>query len=218
MTRIAITDDNLPLLQSLRQDLEASQLFDIVFTAINGLDCLKLLAELASGRLPEIILMDISMPKLNGITTTAEIRNLYPNIQVIMLTAIGEDGSIFDAIKAGAKAYLLKDEPIAKIIAAIQDVQAGGTQFTPSIARKALDFLQQTLKEGAKKSAKVEEMLETLTLREQEVLNYLVGGMNYQQISEKLDITVHTLKRHSSNIFSKLEVRNRAQAIGKLKT
>lgn len=218
MTKIGITDDNLALLQSLKQDLEATQQFDIVFTATNGLACLKQLAGLVAERLPEIILMDISMPQLNGISTTLEIRNLYPSIQVIMLTAIDEDDNIFEAIKAGAKAYLLKDEPTVKIIAAIRDVQAGGTQFTPSIARKALDFVYQTLLQAAKKPSKVEEMLATLTTREQEVLNYLASGFTYQQMADKLDITIHTLKRHSSNIFLKLEVSNRTQAVNKLKS
>jgi DNA-binding NarL/FixJ family response regulator len=218
MTKIGITDDNLALLRSLRQDLEATQQFDIVFTANNGSACLKQLASLVAGSLPNVILMDISMPELNGISTTSQIRNLYPSIQVIMLTAIDEDDSIFEAIKAGAKAYLLKDEPTAKIVTAIQDVQGGGTQFTPSIARKALDFVHQTLLQADKKPLKVEEMLATLTTREQEVLNYLANGFTYQQMADKLDITIHTLKRHSSNIFLKLEVSNRTQAINKLKS
>ncbi len=218
MTKIGITDDNLALLQSLRQDLEATQQFDIVFTATNGLACLNQLAGLVAGQLPEVILMDISMPKLNGISTTLKIRNLYPSIQVIMLTAIDEDDSVFEAIKAGAKAYLLKEEPTAEIVAAIQDVQAGGTQFTPSIARKALDFVCQTLLQAAKKPVKVEDMLATLTTREQEVLNYLANGFTYQQMADKLAITINTLKRHSSNIFLKLEVSNRTQAINKLKS
>lgn len=217
MTKIAITDDNLALLQSLRKDLAASQEFDIIFTANNGLVCLQHLAELRAELLPEVILMDISMPKLDGIATTSEIRNLYPTIQVIMLTATDEDDSIFEAIKAGAKAYLLKDERTAKIIATIQDVKAGGTQFTPSIARKALDFLHQSLLQTAKKPAKMEEILATLTTREQEVLQYLASGLSHKQIADKLDITIHTLKRHSSNIFSKLEVGNRTQAVNKLK-
>ena len=174
---------------------------------------MEYLSYLAPQQLPEIILMDIFMPKLDGIATTLKIRSLYPSIQVIMLTAIEEDDKIFEAIKAGAKGYLLKDESTAKIVAAIEDVQAGGSQFTPSIARKALDFLEQYLVNA--KFANND--LTRLSPREYEVLKYMTGGLIYQEIADKIGISLHTLKRHIANIFFKLEVSNRTQAVNKLK-
>ena len=152
-----------------------------------------------------------SMPKLDGIATTAQVKKIYPNIQIIMLTSTDEEDKIFDAIKAGAKGYLLKEEPTAKIVAAIHDVLSGGTHLTPCIARKALDFLQLTLNNNARNRKKIEE----LTLREQEILGYLAGGLRYHEIADKLSLSLNTLKRHISNLYKKLEVKNKTQAINK---
>jgi len=211
MTRIAITDDNLFLLQNIREDLEATSQFEVVFSATNGAMCLEYLLNLPSELFPQVILMDISMPKLDGIATTTQVKKIYPNIQIIMLTSTDEEDKILDAIKAGAKGYLLKEEPTAKIVAAIHDVLSGGTHLTPCIARKALDFLQLTLNNNARNRKKIEE----LTLREQEILGYLAGGLRYNEIADTLSLSLNTLKRHISNIYEKLEVKNKTQAINK---
>lgn len=217
MTKIAIVDDSLLLLQNLKEDLEAAQL-EIVFIAANGVFCLENLSRLSEKSLPEVILMDISMPKLDGIMTTAQVRSLYPSVQVVMLTSSDEDHKILEAIKVGAKGYLLKEEPTDKIVKAIENVKAGGTELTPSVARKVFNFLQQTLVISDEQIQKKDRAIDLLTKREQEILLYLVDGLTYQHIADKIYVTLHTLKRHISNIYDKLEVSNKMQAINKIKS
>ncbi|TAH20262.1 MAG: DNA-binding response regulator [Cytophagales bacterium] len=218
MTKIAIVDDSLLLLQNIREDLEATTKFEIVFTAANGILCLESLARLSLESLPHVVLMDISMPKLDGIATTTHIRALYPSVQVIMLTSSDEDNKILEAIKAGAKGYLLKEEPVTKIVTAIENVRGGGTELTTSIARKVFNFLQQTLIISDQQTQKKEKAIDLLTKREQEILLYLVDGFTYQSIADTIGISLHTLKRHISNIYDKMEVSNRMQVINKIKS
>jgi DNA-binding NarL/FixJ family response regulator len=220
--KIAIVDDDLFLLRSLKKDIEANPNIEIVFTAGNGQVCLSYLSSFKSEALPDIILMDISMPKMDGIATTREIHLLYPIIQVIMLTVIDQDEKIFEAIKAGAKGYLLKTEKTENIIRAIEDVQKGGTQLTPMIARKMLYFLQKSPieemnKDEQKTSPKSKEIPEQLTPRESEILNLLSQGLSYQHIANKLFISLGTLKTHIYHIYEKLQVKNKMQAINKMK-
>lgn len=220
--KIAIIDDNIALLENLQNDLEKEPSIAIVFTATHGVACLNYLASFKIEALPEIILMDISMPKMNGIEVTKQISSLYPPIQVIMLTNSDEDEQIFASIQAGAKGYLLKTEDATHIFDAIKEVKAGGTRITPSIARKIFTFVQnkpitQKEKKQEIKSEGEGISLSLLTMREYEILNLLSEGLGYQHIADKLFISVNTIKTHIYHIYEKLEVSNKMQAINKMK-
>lgn len=217
MTKIAIVDDHLALLDRLETDLEKGEYAKIIFQAQNGLACLNLLASLNPETIPDIILMDISMPQMDGIEATRQIQARYPAIQVVMLTATDEDDKIFEAIRAGAKGYLLKTESAETILRAIEEVRQGGTYLTPSIARKTLNFLHGTFKGSEPNASNAPKKdKELITPRESEILHLLSKGLTYQNIAQKLSISLGTLKKHTYNIYEKLQVENKTQAINKL--
>jgi DNA-binding NarL/FixJ family response regulator len=221
MIKIAIIDDNLSLLEDLQSELEKTDSIEVVFTAPNGVTCLNYLSSFKTEALPEVILMDISMPKMNGIETTEQISTLFPAIQVIMLTTSEEDEQIIASIQAGAKGYLLKTESSENIKTAIKEVRTGGTQITPSVARKIFSLMrgQKAIEE---KSKEKEEKLEKneanlLTAKELEILELLADGLSYKLIADKLFISINTIKTHIYHIYEKLGVTNKTQAINKIK-
>ena len=218
MTKIAIVEDNRYLLDTLRTELGHFSEIEVVFASRNGVECLAEMESRKSEALPEVILMDISMPKMNGLETTARIKMLYPFVQVLMLTVLDNEDKIFEAIRAGAKGYLLKDEKNEAILKAIEEIKNGGTILTPSVARKALDFLQKNfLLANLSKTENTQATAHALTLRETEIMTLLSQGLSYQHIANETNISVNTLKKHIYNIYDKLEVHNKIQAINKFK-
>ena len=207
-TNLALAEDNLSLAKSLKEKL---LLFDedirFVFHAENGNE---LLHKLGSENNIDIILMDIEMPELDGINATKIVTDKYPDIKVIMLTVFDDEEKIFEAIKAGAKGYLLKDEPPDKIYEGIQMILEGGSPMSPIIAAKTLELLRNpsTLYMHAKHNF-------ALTKREIEVLEQISQGLDYNEISEKLFISPFTVRKHIENIYKKLEVNNKMQAVQK---
>ncbi len=213
MVYIAIVDDKKSIRLALQERLNAIAGFEVLFTAENGIDFLEKMTEARKAVEPDLVLMDIDMPIMDGIEAVTKARERYPNLRLLMLTIFDEDDKIFRAIKAGANGYLLKDEPVDKIKDAIINlVEQNGAPMSPSIARRSLNLLMNaTIDLKAK-----EELQETdykLSEREKEVLLLLIEGLEYKEISSKLDISPNTIRNHISKIYKKLYVTSRAQAI-----
>jgi DNA-binding NarL/FixJ family response regulator len=208
MIQIAIVDDKPQNLVSLRDKIADEQDIEVLFTASNGQEFLKKL-ELNSHTLPQVVLMDIDMPILNGIETVKKAKATFASIHYLMLTVFDDDAKIFEAIQAGAVGYLLKDESVEAIKnAVVQTVEAGASPMSPGIARKALNLLM-----NAKVSIKTSPE-SNLTEREMEILQGLVQGLDYKEVANNLFISPHTVRSHIARIYEKLQVKNKAQAVG----
>jgi len=206
--RIAIVDDKKQNLLSLSEKIVYSGEVEIVFMARNGKDCLDQLKKLPKEQHPQLILMDIDMPEMNGIEAVAVAHSLYSHIRYVMLTVFDDDNKLFDAIKAGADGYLLKEEKVDVIVNAIKEViEKQGAPMSPTIARKALNLLTNQ-KPGGGQGAST-----TLSDREMDVLRGLVDGLDYKKIAEELFISPYTVRAHITNIYEKLHVTSKAQAI-----
>lgn len=206
MIHIAIVDDKQPNRVSLSEKITYANDVVVDFMAANGEDFLDQM-KLAKIK-PNVVLMDIDMPVMNGIKAVNTATELYPNTQFIMLTVFDDDEKIFDAIKAGAIGYLLKDESIDKIVTSIKEViEFGGSPMSPRIARKALQLLMQ----GKVEEKKNEDTV--LSEREKEILKGLVQGLDYKGVADKLFISPHTVRTHITNIYKKLHVSSKTQAV-----
>ena len=205
-TRTAIIDDNNFLIKSVKEKLSFFEDIAISFTANNGLECMD---KLDGDTRTDLILMDIEMPKLNGIEATALVKQKYPQIKIIVLTVFDDDENIFNAIQAGADGYLLKDTPPQNLYDAIIQTLEGGAVMTPSIALKTLNLLRSPL------PLQNNEINETVNLsnRETEVLEQLSTGLPYTSIAENLCISPSTVRRHIENIYHKLQVHSKTEAI-----
>jgi DNA-binding NarL/FixJ family response regulator len=204
--KIAVAEDNSTNLNSLIEKFSKFADVELLFTAINGKDFLDKLK--ASSSKPDVVLMDIDMPLMNGIETVRAGRQLDPDICFLMLTVFDDDEKIFEAIKAGAVGYLLKDEPATKILESCREViEFGGSPMSPRIARKALQIISQ-----ASTSKKEKDSTDALSSREIEILQNLVDGKDYREIAEQLFLSPNTVRTHIANIYKKLQVNNKAQA------
>lgn len=210
MIKVALVDDNSFLRHTV---LEKLQFFDDIsckFVAENGRD---LLANMNKNQTIELILIDIEMPLMNGIEATAEIKRLYPHVKVIILTVFDTDENIFKAIKAGADGYLLKEITPDELYKAIVDTMNGGASMTPSIALKTLKMFRQPLDfETEQNNPDLK-----LTDREIKVLEQLATGIKYEQIAANLIVSTGTIRKHIENIYFKLQVHNKLEAIQKAK-
>jgi DNA-binding NarL/FixJ family response regulator len=208
--KIVIVDDNSFLIKTVKEKLSFFDDFAIKFTAINGSD---LLTKIENNHNVDLILMDIEMPVLNGIETTEIIKQKYPHIKIIMLTVFDNDEHIFNAIKAGADGYLLKEINAKDLHDGIIETLNGGAAMNPSIALKTLKLLRNPLSiENEKDKEDIK-----LTKRETEVLEHLSKGLNYIQISENLIVSKGTVRKHIENIYRKLQVHNKLEAVQKAK-
>lgn len=208
--KIVVVDDNSFLIKTVKEKLSFFEDLLCKYTAIQGED---LLEKLEKDHLVDLILMDIEMPQLNGIEATAVVKKKYPQIKIIMLTVFDNDEHIFKAIKAGADGYLLKDINAQDLHDGILDTMNGGAAMNPSIALKTLKLLREPmeLEEGNGQ----EEI--TLTKREIDVLEQLSKGLSYIQISDNLLISSGTVRKHIENIYKKLQVHNKLEAVQKAK-
>ncbi len=207
---IAFAEDNDFLASSLYEKLKMfSDKFSILYRARNGAEMIEYLEN--NEQNIQVILMDIEMPVMDGINATEKISKLHPNIKIIILTVFDDDEKIFSAIKAGANGYLLKDESVDKIVDGINLVLDGGAPMSPTIASKTLQLLRQSNKSIERKS----EQDFNLSKREIEILENLKLGLDYQQIAEKLFISPFTVRKHIENIYKKLQVNNKMQAVQK---
>jgi len=161
--------------------------------------------------LPDIVIMDINLPKMSGIECIRQVKPLAPSIQFMMFTVYENDNQVFEALKAGATGYLLKKTPPQKIIEAVKDLHQGGSPMSATIARKLIEEFNGNKQ---KQSALPESAL--LTPREQEVLNLLAKGLLYKEISDELHISLSTVRQHIHKVYEKLQVQNKVEALNKM--
>lgn len=208
---VAVVDDNIPLLHSLVRNLEAFDEVTVLFTATNGQQAV----DRAQQQPPDVMLMDIDMPILDGIQATALLHNLIPATKILMLTIFDRDDKLFEAIKAGASGYLLKDELPAHIVSAIAEVVDGGAPMSPGIASRALAMLRRQAFAELDKPGKIPPTLESyfLTTREIEILEQLSQGLATLQIADRLCISDRTVRKHVENIYGKLHVHSKYEVI-----
>jgi DNA-binding NarL/FixJ family response regulator len=211
MIKVAIVDDNTFLQKAVQDKLDFFDDIDIKFKAMNGED---LVLKLEKNHNIDLILMDIEMPKMNGIEATEVVKNKYPQIKIIMLTVFDNDENIFKSIKAGADGYLLKEVNPEELHNAIKETLNGGAAMTPSIALKTLKLLREPV--VFDHSIPRDEVV--LTTREVEVLEQLSKGLKYNAIAENLFLSAGTIRKHVENIYTKLQVHNKLEAIQKAKS
>jgi len=200
--RVLIVDDHAPFRTGLRALLASIPEMEVAGQAENGSDAIHEASKLQ----PDVILMDIQMPGMNGIEATRIIYQTSPHIGVIVLTMFEDDDSVFAAMRAGARGYLLKGADQAEILRAIHSVQSGEALFGPGIARRLVNFFSQL-------NPQAQHPFPELTEREREVIDLLARGMSNAEIAGALVISQKTVRNHVSNIFNKLQVADRAQAI-----
>ncbi|WP_298423140.1 response regulator transcription factor [uncultured Kordia sp.] len=206
--KIAIAEDNTFLANALIEKLSFfKETLHYAFRARDGkelIDKLKNVVEV------DLILMDIKMPNMNGIEATKHIKKQYPNMKIVMITVFDDDENIFQSIQSGANGYLLKEATADELHKGIIDVMDGGATMTPSIAMKTLKILQNA------EITKYEENSDIkLSKREKEVLEQLSKGYGYQLIAEKLFVSPATIRKHIENIYRKLQVHNKIEAVEK---
>lgn len=204
--KIAIAEDNSFLAKSVIEKLSYFNDLNYKFKGVNGAE---LIGKLELNHNIDVILMDIQMPEMNGITATEIIKSKYPHIKIIMLTVFDDDENIFNAIKAGANGYLLKEIDAENLHKCILEVVNGGAPMTPSIALKTLNLLRNPL--TVESNNELEEI--KLTTRETEILEQLSKGLNYNEIADNLIISPSTVRKHIENIYKKLQVRNKMEAV-----
>lgn len=205
-THVHITEDLPRLAKMLRENLEMSPDFKVTGVAINGQDLLAQLPTLPS--LPDVVLMDIQMPVMDGIAATAALKAKHPQIKVVMATVFDDEENIFNAILAGADGYLMKDEPPQVLHRALEEVMEGGAPMSPAIARKALLLLRKTPAMPAPTQPDHD-----LSEREIELLEQLSKGLRYEQIGQNLHISTGTVRKHIEHIYRKLQVHNKMEAV-----
>jgi DNA-binding NarL/FixJ family response regulator len=204
--RVLVVDDHPLFREGLAALLEAASETEVVGEGGTGADAIRQ----AEALLPEIVLMDIQMPDMNGIEAARHILANHPDVGVIMLTMLEDDDSLFAAMRAGARGYILKGADKAEVLRTITAVAGGQALFGPTIARKLTQFFQR----GAQIKATVIPFPD-LTDREREVLTLIARGATNNEIAAQLHISGKTVSNHISNIFNKLQVADRAQAIVK---
>ncbi|WP_178989395.1 response regulator [Winogradskyella schleiferi] len=206
-TKIAIVDDNNFLIKTVEEKLSFFEDLEVKFNASNGLDLLEKLDE---NNNVDLILMDIEMPTLNGIEATEKVKQKYPQIKIIMLTVFDNDENIFNAIKAGADGYLLKEINAGDLHSGILDTLNGGAAMNPSIALKTLKLLRNPFVENKEEKEQIK-----LTEREIDVLEQLSKGLSYNAIAENLILSTGTIRKHIENMYRKLQVHNKLEAVQK---
>ena len=207
--KLAIVDDNTFLARAIKEKLSDFEDLDIKYMVYNGSE---LLSKLEKNHNLDLVLMDIEMPVLDGIETVRIVKQKYPHIKVLMLTVFDNDENIFNAIQAGADGYLLKEIEGQKLYNAISETLGGGAAMSPSIAVKTLKLLRYPEKQ---ESLSVQEEDIVLSSREKEVLEQLAEGLSYTVIAKNLFLSPSTVRKHIENIYKKLQVHNKLEAVQK---
>ncbi|NET38394.1 MAG: response regulator transcription factor [Cyanothece sp. SIO1E1] len=208
MIRIFIVDDQSVVRYGLKSLLEIQTDLTVIGDAGNGQDALAAITSLEKSLQPDVVLLDVRMPAMNGVVTTQELSQRFPEIKVLILTTFDHDEYISQAINYGAKGYLLKDSSPEDLAMAIRAVNKGYTHLGPGLMQK---MLQRSPQPGLPMSS-FPNQLEGLSLREREVLNLIAKGINNREIAAELYISEKTVKNHVTSILSKLNLRDRTQA------
>ncbi len=202
--RVLLVDDQALFREGLRQILSVQPSLQVVGEAPNGAEALRSVKTLE----PQVVLMDLRMPVLGGVEATRRLRLLHPHCRVIVLTTFDDDEEVFEALRAGAAGYLLKDAPAARLVEAILAAARGESFLQPSIAAKVVaEFSRLTRPRPSS-----DPVVGSLTDREREVLRYLASGKSNKEIAVALDLVEGTVKNHMTNILGKLGVLDRTQA------
>ncbi len=201
--RVLVADDHAVFREGLRAVLSPEPDMDVVGEAATGKEAVERAAELG----PDVILMDIQMPGINGIEATRRILDANSHIGVVVLTMFEDDDSVFSAMRAGARGYVLKGGDPSEILKVARAVAGGEAYFGPEIARRLVDFF------STPKPSTPEEALPELTARERDILALIAQGHTNATIAARLFVSPHTVRNHITHIFAKLQVADRAQAI-----
>ncbi|MDQ0789658.1 DNA-binding NarL/FixJ family response regulator [Streptomyces sp. B3I7] len=203
--RVVVADDQTVVREGIVMLLGLLPGLDVVGAAGDGEEAVRLVGELA----PDVVLMDLRMPRCDGVEATRRVRAEYPGTQVVVLTTFGDDESLFPALRAGARGYLTKDAGGDEIVRAVRNVVSGQAGLAPSIQRRLLERLDRP--ETVVTSP--EEAPDGLTVREAEVLVLIAEGLSNQEIARRLHVSTATVKTHINNMFAKTGLKGRAQAV-----
>lgn len=205
MIKLLLADDQDILTEGLKLILGAEEDIEIVGTANNG----KKAYDLCRLRQPDLVLMDIQMPEVNGVQATAMIKRDFPHIKIIVLTTFNDDEYIYDALKNGASGYLLKDTSPGEILKAVRTVYRGGALIQSEVAVKVINKFSQLANKSVDKN--IDPKVQLLTEREREICRLIAEGKNNQEIAEDLYLSQGTVKNHITRVLEKLDLRDRTQ-------
>ena len=204
--RVVVADDQTVVREGIVMLLGLLSGIEVVGAAADGDEAVRLVAELA----PDVVLMDLRMPRCDGVEATRRIRAEHPGTQVVVLTTFADDASLFPALRAGARGYLTKDAGGDEIVRAVESVLSGDAGLSPSIQRRLLERLSEPEPQPASGPA---EPPDGLTARESEVLVLIAEGLTNQEIARELHVSTATVKTHINNLFAKTGLKDRAQAV-----
>ncbi|GAA5044544.1 response regulator transcription factor [Streptomyces similanensis] len=205
--RVVVADDQTVVREGIVMLLGLLPGIEVVGAAGDGDEAVRLVAELA----PDVVLMDLRMPRCDGVEATRRIRAEHPGTQVVVLTTFADDDSLFPALRAGARGYLTKDAGGDEIVRAVESVLSGQAGLSPSIQRRLLERLSEP--EPQPWAAAPDEAPDGLTARECEVLVLIAEGLTNQEIARRLHVSTATVKTHINNLFAKTGLKDRAQAV-----
>ena len=207
--RVILIDDNFDHLSGVKELISMESDFDVIATATSANIGISLIKKYR----PDVVLMDINMPEKDGLSAIQEIEKLDLGVRVIALTGYDDPDLIFRAMKIGAKGYILKTMASAQLIYAIEEVSNGKIYLPAALSSRFFDYFQKSFKEEANEISDEENLLTYLTAREEEVLELLTQGVTYKGVASQLFISETTVKTHVNNIFQKLQVNDRTQAV-----
>lgn len=210
MIKVAVVDDLKNVRQTVVSKIQLSKDMQVVFEAKNGKEILH---EMMKGLKADVIIMDIEMPEMDGIEATEKIVARYPDQKILMCTVFDDDSNLFNAICAGAKGYLMKDEKPERIHRAIFEAIEGGSAMSPAIALKALNLIKRATPLVKKEVSNDHN----LTPRELEMLEQIASGLSYEQVADSKGISYGTVRKHLENVYRKLDVHNKLEAVNKAK-
>ncbi len=205
---VLLVDDHAVVRQGLRMFIEMQNDMEVVGEGANGLEAMELVAKLH----PDVILLDLLMPRMDGVEAARIIIQNNPQARVLILTSFGEDDKVFPAIRAGAQGYLLKDIQPRDLVQAIRETYQGKAQLHPDIARRLMKAVPVDAHNNVPKPVSIPNELQGLTEREREVLGFIADGLTNREIAEKMVISEKTVKTHVSNLLDKLDLEDRTRA------
>ncbi|MER5460593.1 response regulator transcription factor [Streptomyces sp. NPDC002668] len=203
IARVVVADDQAVVREGIVMLLGLLPGIEVIGSAKDGEEAVALVAELA----PDVVLMDLRMPRCDGVEATRRIRSEHPGTQVVVLTTYADDDSLFPALRAGARGYLTKDADGDEIVRAIQEVVAGRAGLSPVVQRRLLEQVTSTPEQSGPK------LPDGLTAREGEVLTLIAEGLTNVEIARRIHISTATVKTHINNLFAKTGIHDRAQAV-----